>query len=116
MFNMFRTDVGIGPYLPEVSHSDAGRGKLSGFRQAASLTSQLLFAGLVAVSTGQLLAMGRDEMSDVNVAICGNLVCFVWICVFLPMSWHRLGERPAGASKDKGILDDLKATWKDAKK
>jgi len=52
---MFRTDVGIGPYLPELSPSDAGRGKLSGYRQAASLTSQLLFAGLVSVATGQLV-------------------------------------------------------------
>ena len=88
--------------------------QLAGYRQGASLTAQLLFAVLVAMVTGNLIAFEK-KLSDVNVAQISNTICFVWICVFLPLSWKRLGGRPATKDVGAGLLDAMRDTWKDAK-
>lgn len=108
--------VGIVPYLPELAPDDQSKGKLAGLRQAAGLTAQFLFAGLV-FAIGNFM-LGLD---DVGMAMVGNSVCFVWVCGLLPLSYRALVDRPAltetnGSNVCSSSFRSLYKTFSEAKK
>ena len=99
----------------ELCPDDASRGKIAGFKQAGSLSGQLLFAGLV---FGISKIAGVD---DIGVAIMGNTMCFLWICAFVPLAARVLIERPtAQATNGKSLcveaFGQLAKTFKEAKR
>lgn len=89
--------LGLAPYLAEITDSDADRGKISGLRQVASLSAQLLFAITVAGVGG--LALNLD---DVMLAIFANIICGCWLCGLVPLSAMSLSDRCAAKPSATG--------------
>ena len=108
--------LGLAPYLAEVATDDAGRGKVAGFRQCASLSAQMLFVLIVGVGCSMILFAGNN----IAIAISGNVVCFIWMCICLPMAYNALGDRSKSQTRTGSLVvysfSTLFQTFHEAKK
>jgi UMF1 family MFS transporter len=99
----------------EIAHTDGGRGKVAGLRQAFSLLAQLTFVLIIGVVVG--LVIGADAF---NTAIVGNVFCAIWVGVFIPMAYNSLNDRSHSQTRTANMVthafSQLFHTFKEAKK